>query len=290
MFSPEQLDNNTTPIIDRVDSGYSDKDYQVDIRELDEESRTISGIHDIYGSLFDELGLGKVIASPRRNQQAVRILRDIVLARVACPDSKRASVQNLEQNFGVSLPLDKVYRMMDKLDDEAIERLNEMSYQQTRDLLGGKIDVIFFDATTLYFESFTEDEFRENGYSKDLKFNQPQVLLSLMVTKEGLPIGYQAFSGSTYEGHTLIPALNALKEKYNLDQVVYVADSGMFNANNLKELEQLEGGHINYIVGSRIKNVPKSLQADILNKAHYHALNKEISTAEFTYSVPGVQH
>jgi transposase len=47
---------------------------------------------------------------------------------------------------------------------------------------------VLFDATTIYFESFTEDEFKKNGYSKDLKFNQPQVLLALMVTDKGLPI------------------------------------------------------------------------------------------------------
>ena len=94
----------------------------------------------------------------------------------------------LEDNFGTSLPLDAVYRMMDKLDDKAIDKLNDIVYQQSVDLIGGKIDVIFFDATTIYFESFIEDELKANGYSKDLKFNQPQVLLALMVTKEGLPI------------------------------------------------------------------------------------------------------
>ena len=48
-----------------------------------------------------------------------------------------------------------------------------------------------YDCTTLYFESFTEDELRRFGYSKDHKFNQGQVLLALMVTKEGLPVGYR---------------------------------------------------------------------------------------------------
>ncbi len=90
------------------------------------------------------------------------------------------------------------------------------------------------------FESFPEDEFKRNGYSKDRKFNQPQVVLALMVTKEGLPIGYEAFSGDTFEGHTLIPSLQTLRKKYNIDRVVYVADSGMFNKDNLKELDELD--------------------------------------------------
>ena len=74
---------------------------------------------------------------------------------------------------------------MDKLDDKAIAKLNILSYNKTRSLFNDKIDVIFFDATTLYFESFAEDEFRRNGYSKDLKFNQHQVVLALIITKEG---------------------------------------------------------------------------------------------------------
>src|SRR5690606_12210317 len=118
------------------------------------------------------------------------------------------------------LNLDKVYRMMDKLDDDACKRMQENTFSSTSQILGGKIDVIFVDATTLYFESFTEDEFKKNGYSKDLKFNQPQVILSLMVTKQGLPIGYEAFPGNTFEGHTLLPLLNKIKKRHDIDKVV----------------------------------------------------------------------
>jgi len=91
---------------------------------------------------------------------------NIVLARIAKPDSKRASVNMLEENFGISLNLDSVYKMMDKINDKTIEKLNTLAYNKTKDLFGGKIDVIYFDATTLYFESFTEDEFKKNGKTK----------------------------------------------------------------------------------------------------------------------------
>ncbi len=140
----------------------------------------------------------------------------------------------------------------------------------------------YFDATTLYFESFSEDAIRKNGYSKDLKFNQPQVVLALMVTKEGLPIGYEAFSGDTFDGHTLIPSLKVLKDKYNIDNVVYVADSGMFNKNNLKELESLESENFNYIVGARIKNLSNDIKKQITDMSNYKELNSEIKVARFT--------
>lgn len=273
LFSPEELAQKNKTVKDKK-AGETEEDYKVNLKDLVEEQRVISGIHDVYGKLFDDLGCRSVIANPARNRSAAAMFRDIVLSRIANPKSKRATVDLLEENFGVSLNLDKVYRMMDKLDDRAIEKLNNLMYEHTKTLFGGKIDIIFFDCTTLYFESFQEDELRRNGYSKDLKFNQPQVLLALMVTKEGLPIGYKAFPGDTYEGHTLIPALRELKEKYKLDKVIYVADAGMFNKDNLAELETLEEQGFQYIVGARLKSMPKQLKEEILNLDNY----KEISS------------
>ena len=287
LFTPEELQKDLDQSHpDHTKVYYGDEDYHIDIRSLEEESRVISGIHDIYGKMFDELNLRSIFANPARNVSSVQIFKDILLARIAKPDSKRGSVEMLEDNFGISIDLDKVYRMMDKLDDKAIEKLNKLSYHKTKELFDDKIDVIYFDATTIYFESFTEDTgedaIRKNGYSKDLKFNQPQVVLALMVTKEGLPIGYEAFSGDTFDGHTLIPSLKILQEKYHIDNVVYVADSGMFNKDNLKELEALEADHFNYIVGARIKNMPQKVKEQILNKENYKAMNKEISILNIT--------
>ena len=62
--------------------------------------------------------------------------------------------------------------MIDQLDDNTISRLQAMTCEGTRSLLPGALDVLFFDCTTLYFESFKEDELKQNGYSKDCKVNQ----------------------------------------------------------------------------------------------------------------------
>jgi transposase len=277
LFSPEELDKiKTKP----VEQAFDDNDYNVDIRNLLEEQRIVRGIHDIYGTLFDNLGYNKVLKNPARNKSSVEIFRNIVLARIANPLSKMASVDMLEEDFGISLNLDRVYQMMDKLDDSAIEKLNEITYQNTVSLFQNKIDIIFFDCTTIYFESFDEDELRENGYSKDLKFNQPQVLLALMVTKEGLPVGYRIFEGSKYEGHTLIPMLKEIKEKYSLDKIVFVADAGMMNEDNLLELEKAE---FKYIVGSRLKNLPDNIKKQILNKENYEKSEENYKIAKFNH-------
>ena len=278
LYTPEEIEKQIEKSKENIKRDiYSDDDYVVNIKDLVEEDRVITGIHDIYGKMFDELDLKNIFVNPARNKSSVEYFRNIVLARIAKPDSKSRSVHMLEENFGVSLDLDSVYKMMDKIDDKSIEKLNSIAYSETKKLFDDKIDVIYFDATTIYFESFTEDigddAIRKNGYSKDLKFNQPQVVLALMVTKEGLPIGYELFSGDTFDGHTLIPSLKILRDKYNVDNVVYVADSGMFNNDNLKELEMLEEYNFNYIVGARIKNMQKNIKEQILNKNNYKELN-----------------
>lgn len=238
----------------------------VDLKQLQEEQRVVMGIHDVYGCLFDELGFDSVIGNAKRNQTAADIFRHIVLARIANPDSKRASVAMLEKDFAVSLPLEKVYRMMDKLDDVVIKKIKDRAHQGTQELFKASINVMFFDCTTLYFESFTEGELQANGYSKDCKFNQPQVLLALLVTTDGLPIGYEVFPGSTFEGHTLKKVLDDLKADYQLHDAVFVADRGMLSRDNLSYLDD---HNINYIVGGKLKALPAIKKTEVLAQKDY---------------------
>ncbi len=330
LYTQEEIENKNTILKEKkvevfekgkVDTTIPNKeDYNVNLLDIIEEDRIIKGIHDIYGKLYDEIGFNKIIANPARNKASNRVLKEIVLARIANPDSKRASVVNLEENFGVKLKLEQVYKMMDKIDDKAIIRLNKLVYNQTASLFKEKIDILYFDATTLYFESFNEDigdnAIRKKGFSKDGKFNQPQVVLALLVTKNGLPVGYKAFSGDTFDGHTLIPTLQEIREHYEIDNIVFVADSGMFSNDNLKEFEELRNPflskyskykwskeakkltlkdyshqykefhrkiNITYIVGARIKNLSDTLKKQILDESNYKELNDDIKVATFDY-------
>ena len=185
LFKPEEVTD-----LAKSKKEYDASDYIVNVADLIEEQRLTSGIHEAYGKLFDDLGYSKVTNRPSRNKMIAEVFKNIVLARIANPASKRSSVLKLEEDFGITIDLDRVYRMMDKLDDPAVDRLKKITYENTLGLLGQKINVIFYDATTIYFESFDEDELKRNGFSKDHKHNQPQVLLALMVTTEGLPVDY----------------------------------------------------------------------------------------------------
>ena len=275
LFSPEELAklkrrSEADTRLDRLNA--DGKNFQVDIRELKEESRVIDGIHDVYGTMYEQLNLGSIFTA--RQNRSGEIFKEMVLARIASPGSKLATTALLQRSFGQSIDVNAVYRMMDQITDTVITQLQDRVYQETVSLFGNNLDVIFFDATTLYYESFSEDSFRRNGYSKDMKFNQPQVLMALMVTREGLPVGYEVFPGNTYEGHTLIPCLQALRKKYGVTRVVFVADSGMYNQKNIEALVS-EG--FEYIVGARIKSTGKAVQDQILDTGSYVAVNSEES-------------
>jgi len=128
--------------------------------------------------------------------------------------------------------------------------------------LGGKIGLVFYDVTTLYFETDYSDDLRERGFSKDGKHAQPQVVLGLLVSRDGYPLSYSLFNGSQYEGRTMLPIVEDFVQRFNLDDFVVVADSGLMNKTNLSLLET--AGY-KYIIGAKIKNESNEIKQWILS-------------------------
>jgi len=298
LYSPQEIedmanrakDKPTKELVKTTVNKIDRADYDVNLLDMLEEDRVIKGIHEIYGKLYDEMHFKSIIPNSSRHVATSKALKEIVLARVANPDSKSGSVDMLASKFGVNLNLKTVYRMMDMIDDKQVKKLNKLVLTQTKSLLDDKIDVIYFDATTLYFESFTEDinnpedtdeAIRKNGYSKDGKFNQPQVVLALLVTKQGLPIGYKAFSGDTFDGHTMIPSLKEIEDEFKVDKIVYVADAGMFNKSNLEEFDKNE--NMTYIVGAKIKTMSKVYKEQILKTDDFIDMNDDTKVKTLDY-------
>jgi len=102
----------------------------------------------------------------------------------------------------------------------------------------------------LYFEIDYGDEFREKGFSKDGKYIQPQVVLGLLVSQDGYPLSYSVFNGSPYECHTMLPVVEDFVQRFNLNNFVIVADSGLMNQRNIA---LLESGNYKYIIVEEIK-------------------------------------
>ncbi|MFV1969105.1 MAG: IS1634 family transposase, partial [Pirellulaceae bacterium] len=237
---------------------------QVNLKKLREEQRVVSGVHELFGEIYREVGFDKLMGA--RRKAAERNLFHTVMGRLANPQSKRATVAALEADFGVHLSLQSVYRMMDAVDEKVVKKAKRKACEAANDLLGRPVQLLFYDCTTLYFESFTEDDLKKNGYSKDMKFNQPQVVLGLLATEEGLPVDYEVYPGNQFEGDTLETAINNIREKYDLKRVVFTADSAMLSKDNLALLDQLE---VQYIIAARLKNLTAAWTRAVLDPDAY---------------------
>lgn len=251
----EELPKTPAEPISTAAKGRSKEEHLVNIEHIKEESRVIDGFHDIFGTLFNQLGFQRILKGAHGE-----VLRDIVLARIASPTSKSATQQILAADFGRDIDLDRIYRMMDALILQK-EEAQKKVFLASEQLCFGSVDLLFFDVTTLYFESTAEDELRAFGYSKDQKFHSTQVVLALATTARGLPIGYQLFPGNTADTSTLIACIDSWKRTLPIGRVRIVADRAMMSEKNLKALEEQQ---IEYVVAAKLRKQSESLRSQIL--------------------------
>jgi transposase len=191
------------------------------------------------------------------------ILKHLAIARLCQPSSKAGTVDYLKSYFDEDVELHKIYRYLDRLHNTLQDKIQEISVEHTRRVLGGKIGLVFYDVTTLYFETDYSDDFRERGFSKDGKHAHPQVVLGLLVSRDGYPLSYSLFNGSQYEGRTMIPIVEDFVKRFNLDDFVVVADSGLMNKSNIS---LLESAGYKYIIGAKIKSESKEIKHWILSQ------------------------
>ena len=235
-------------------------DNMVCLETLKEKARVHQGIEDVFGKSFEQLELHKIIGDGYKTREFNILLKEIVLSRLSDPSSKRKSVKDIERHRYQQFDLSKVYRMMDKLykrEDEIKARM----FRRTLSLLKEEVHVLFFDVTTLYFESFDPDTLRLCGYSKDNKVKETQVVLALMTSVEGLPVGYELFPGNTYEGKTLIRVIEKIEKTYSILDVSIVADRAMFTRENLQLLH--EKG-TKFIVAAKLKTMSRAMKSQIV--------------------------
>ncbi len=192
-----------------------------------------------------------------------QLLLDFVIMRIIQPVSKLESLEYLSEMFGITYKRGHLYEAIAAfaaLKNRAEEKM--LAYAQQN--LSFDFSIVFYDVTTLYFESFISDEdatdeegvitkgLRKNGFSKDNKANQPQIVIGLIVTKEGFPVAYDIFAGNTFEGKTFIPTITKFKNAHPVKTLTIVADAAMISFENVQEL--IKKG-LSYIVGARMANL-----------------------------------
>jgi len=217
------------------------------------------GYYEVFGKVFDELQLNDLVKSS--------LFKNLIIARIAKPNSKLSTARWLNDKLQVKTNSDQIYRLMDEIDYLTQRQINNHLYQYVKDYLNDEIHVIFFDATTLHFETFETDSFRSLGYSKVGKHNQPQIVVGLMVTREGLPLGYEVFPGNKWDGHTIVSALTRVKRRSGVNRVVFVADAGMSTEKNIALIEEF--GY-EFILADKLKSRSDQIKEYVLDPKNYN--------------------
>ena len=230
----------------------STKDFVRNLRKVKTSQVQVDGPEKVFGKIFDDIGFGEIRED---------LFRHLVITRLIAPGSKLKTVDYLERYKGIAIDISKVYRFMDTLHRSLKEQVEQIAFKYTRSVLGGKISVVFYDMTTLYFEAADEDDLRIAGFSKDGKPQNPQILLGLLVGPNGYPIGYELFEGNKYEGHTLIPVLEHFQQRFDLSRPIVIADAGLLSAPNIKDLRSKQ---YEFILGARLKNESDEIKEQVL--------------------------
>lgn len=170
-------------------------------------------------------------------------------------ESKKILEANIDNTLGEIEDLTKSYdKNFELTENKLFKHLNKNIEKIIPDR---NMSLALYDCTTYYFESFTEDELRERGMSKDNKRHETQVVMGLLIDADGIPISYKLFRGNEHELRTMEKVIDDVLHNYQIKEVVIIADRGLNSKDNLK---MIRDKGLNYIVGSKCNSVPDKIK------------------------------
>ena len=255
-----------------------------DVDDVVNVSNVKSNVIKNYGAklvvdkLFEEYELDEYLSKVDKKVRydLESMIKLMVMNRLLEPKSKLGIYNELDYYGIEDVELHQIYRSLDILARKK-EEIEKYMYNKRLNLFNSSIDLIFYDVTTLSFESQQVNGLMNYGYSKDKKFNETQVVLGMSVDRDRFPVSFNIYEGNKFEGHTMKDAIEEMKSKYNLSKVIVVADRGMLSEGNITAIE--ESGY-DYIVGRSIKKL--SDDVDIF-KLGYKEIATGIEVAETEY-------
>ena len=185
------------------------------------------------------------------------LIKDLIIARIYKPSSKFHTQVLLKTEFGKEYGLATIYRQLRKTQQQTIKKCFQNALIKfSRESLKDSLQLVFYDVTTLYFESGVKEGLRKVGFSKDHHPQDTQIVIGLVVNQNGFPLYFDVFSGNTFEGHTFLPVILGIKKMLDQPDLVVVADAAMISGHNMALLEK---NNIQFIVAARTSNLPKRL-------------------------------
>jgi transposase len=222
--------------------------------------------------LFEELLGREEESSGRKAEIPYNILSELlVISRFCEPSSELYIAEEFIKQSAVCevLGIDKekiydnrLYRGLDKLIEQK-EKLQQRLKERLGELFEIKYDILLYDVTSTYFEGEGEENPKaQRGYSRDSRGDCKQVCIGLVVTKEGIPIGYEVFEGNRHDSKTVEEIIEKMERAYGKTDRVWIMDRGMISKTNM-EILKAEGRR--YIIGTP-KNQLKKFEQELLKE------------------------
>ncbi|MBD3842516.1 MAG: IS1634 family transposase [Campylobacterales bacterium] len=283
-LSCTSIENIASKLLEFVksDKTLTNKAKTPNLKELDRYNYGFIAYRNIWNRFKLDTILDTLIKQTNIQYDFKNVVFSIVVDRLLKPKSKLATFINKDDyiNINDELKLHHIYRSLDILASNK-ENIELALFAQNKNLFNISTDIVFYDVTTFYYESKDENALKKFGYSKDSKFGDVQVVMGMLIDKNGLPIGYELFSGNTMDTKTMVAILDKLKSKFQIDTVVIVADRGLNSKLNLKAIK--DAGY-DYLMACKIKSMNNEIQKDILNIANYSNIVNTKDTQEPLYS------
>jgi transposase len=214
--------------------------------------------------LYQKLGLDEFwsgsLPVSRKGTRWDHVLQTLVSYRLIDPGSewrlhrewfdKSAMADLLGADYRLAAD-DTLYRCLDQLVEHKPALFSHLQ-QRWKDLFAARFDVLLYDLTSTYFESdppFAEGDKRRFGYSRDKRFDCVQVVIALVVTPEGFPLGYEVLPGNTLDKKTLGAALASIEKQYGKARRVWVMDRGIPTEETLEQMRRSDPP-VSYLVGT----------------------------------------
>jgi transposase len=214
--------------------------------------------------LYQKLGLEEFwsqrLPASRKGTRWDQVLQTLVSYRLIDPGSewrlhrewfdKSAMADLLGADYRLAAD-DTLYRCLDQLVDHKPALFSHLM-ERWKDLFNARFDVLLYDLTSTYFESdppFAQGDKRRFGYSRDKRFDCVQVVIALVVTPEGFPLGYEVLPGNTLDKKTLSATLESIEKQYGKARRVWVMDRGIPTEETLEQMRQSDPP-VSYLVGT----------------------------------------
>lgn len=215
----------------------------------------------IFHHLWEEkLGLGpylrRMLDRTERTSPFEEAAFAMVLNRLCRPLSKLGLnerwLQSVYHPPFAKLSLHHFYHALDFLAEHK-EEIEEFLFRRVRSLFDCELDLVFWDTTSTYFEGSGPGELAGYGYSRDRRPDRLQLVIGVLMTREGIPVAHHVFPGNTSDVSTLKAALGDLRRRFNVTRVIIVADKGMVSKELLREIS---AAGLFYIVGVKMRKLP----------------------------------